>query len=481
MNLQNVKTIHMMGIGGIGMGTLASMLKEEGFRVVGSDRQQLYPPMSTHLESLRIPIHHGYKAENLQECYPDLVIVGNHIRRDNPEAQFVLQNGIPYLSMPQAIRCFFLSDHDSIVVTGTHGKSTTSALLAWMLTRAGRDPSAFVGAFLKDWERGFRLGKGRYMVIEGDEYDTAFFDKGPKFFHYRPHIGVITSIEYDHADMFPDLEAVLEAFRAFVRLIPSEGYFITNADDPHCLDLVRECKGNVVTYGSSDEAQWRLLTTTDRPREIHFRYKSPFSHDQMMVTKLPGLHNLSNTLAVLAVASTIGLSCKESQQGLLTFPGIKRRQDVLGERNGILIIDDFAHHPTAVRGTIEALRGYYPERRLIAVFEPRSNTSRRRVFQDQFATAFDQADRVCIKQPPDIEGISEEERLDARQLVRDICQRHKEGVYFENTENLLSYLLNHSCPGDLILCMSNGSFDHLPRRLLESIPVLAKSVRRRCQ
>jgi len=458
----------MMGIGGIAMGTLAAMLKEKGFRVTGSD-QNLYPPMSTHLEKLGIPMFQGYRAENLQEATPDLVIIGNVIRRDNPEALYVLDHGFSYLSMPQAIEQFFLSAHRSIVVTGTHGKSTTSSLLAWVLDYAKLEPSAFIGAFVKDWHSSYRLGRGKFMVIEGDEYDTAFFDKGPKFLHYRPSLGIITGIEYDHADIFPDFEAVLTAFRRFVNLFPAHSHLIVNADDANCLALANECKGTVITYGESAKADWRLLDIKHQPGEIHFRYSDPVSKQHDMITKLAGRHNLSNTMAVIAAASIVGLSPAHVQKGLLTFNGVSRRQDIVGESNGVLIIDDFAHHPTAVKETILALRNHFPDRRLIAVFEPRTNSSRRRVFQKAYADAFGDADCVCIRQPSGLDSIPQSERLDAGQLVDDIRQKKDQAYYFTDTERLLNFLVGCCHAGDLVLCMSNGSFDGLPLKLFNAL------------
>lgn len=450
------------------MGTLAAMLKEKGFTVTGSD-QNLYPPMSTHLERMQIPVYQGYRAENLQTASPDLVIIGNVIRRDNPESRFALDQGLPYISMSEAISRFFLPDHQSMVVTGTHGKSTTSALLAWVLSHAGTEPSAFIGAFLKQWQRSYRLGRGKYMVIEGDEYDTAFFDKGPKFLHYQPSIGIITGIEYDHADIFPDFEAVLAAFRSFVRLFSAGTHLILNSDDPNCLTLAQECQGKVVTYGESPEADWRLLETDYQPGEIRFRYSDPSSVRHEMITRLAGRHNLSNTLAVIAAASLGGLTPNQIQEALLAFEGVTRRQDVVGESNGILVMDDFAHHPTAVRETIAALRNHFPDRRLVAVFEPRTNSSRRRVFQHAYTGAFHDAHCICIKEPPGMERIPASERLDAGQLVTDIRRQKEEAYHFADAERLLSFLVDYCRPGDLVLCMSNGSFDGLPVRLFKAI------------
>lgn len=466
MIIRNSKTVYLMGIGGIAMGTLAAMLKEKGFQVTGSD-QNLYPPMSTHLDALGITVHKGYAPDNPQKTTrPDLVVIGNVIRRNNPEAQHVLEQGLKYVSMPQAISRFFLADHESIVVTGTHGKSTTASLLAWVLARGGLDPSAFIGAFVKNWNRSYRLGSGKYMVIEGDEYDTAFFDKGPKFLHYSPYIGLITSIEYDHADIFPNFDAVLKAFENFIDLITPAGTLVVNADDPHCIALSKKCKGRVMTYGWNDRADWRLLDADYQEGRVLFRILNPLSNtEEMLVSPLAGRHNVGNTIAAIASAALAGMSLEAIQDGLLSFEGVQRRQDVIGEYGGVLVVDDFAHHPTAVRETLQALRLFYPGRSLYVAFEPRSNSSRRSIFQADYATAFDCADCVCIKEPPGIDSLPADERLDARKLVTDIGTRRKEAHYFENVERLVLFLSGRCTSGDLVVAMSNGSFDGLLERL----------------
>lgn len=469
MTTEDRKTIYLMGIGGIAMGTLATMLIEKGYRVTGSD-QDLYPPMSTHLESLKIRLHRGYRVENIRSAAPDLVIVGNVIRRDNVEAQYVLDHGIPHLSMPQAIGHFFLDRHKSMVVAGTHGKSTTSALLAWALAETGLDPSCFIGAFLRDWGTSHRIGHGPYMVLEGDEYDTAFFDKGPKFLHYRPHIAILTSVEFDHADIFKDLDAVIEAFRRFVRLIPKEGRLIVNGDDPLCLGLARECRGTVETYGFSGDADWQLLDTDFVDGAVRFlvrRRENGF--ESLVESRLPGRHNALNALSVLAACSAAGIPFDVMSRAVSSFRGIKRRQELLGEVGGVVVLDDFAHHPTAVRETIDAVHRFYPARRLIAVFEPRTNSSRRRVFQTDYESAFDRADMVFIKQPPGLDAISVDERLDAPELVEAIRRRSVDATFCEDADGLLLSLRSTLAPGDIALCMSNGGFDGVPLRILEML------------
>jgi UDP-N-acetylmuramate: L-alanyl-gamma-D-glutamyl-meso-diaminopimelate ligase len=463
-----IKSLYLMGIGGIAMGTLATMLKEKGFQVAGSD-QNLYPPMSTHLEALGIPLCQGYTPTNPDKHHPDLVIIGNVIRRDNPEAGYVLDNGIPYLSMVDAIDRFFLCHHDSLVVTGTHGKSTTSALLAWVLEFVGLDPSALIGGFVKNWQRSYRLGQGRYMVLEGDEYDTAFFDKTPKFLHYRPQIGVITSVEFDHADIYADFDAVFKAFQDFVDIIPEVGELVFCADDAHCRAVSAGCRGKVWSYGESADADYRLMDIQFQPGELHFRYRDPQGTIRAMRSRLPGRHNLLNTLAVVVVASRIGIAPELIQEAVLNFQGVKRRQDVLGESNGIVIIDDFAHHPTAVRETLEAISRFYPARRLWALFEPRSNSSRRRVFQQAYSEAFDRADVIGIKEPPDPAKVPADERLDIERLVTDIRNRGGNAHSFAAADSMLDFVLARWLPGDVVLAMSNGDFDGVPQRLWNAL------------
>ncbi len=473
METEGIKKIYLVGIGGIAMGTLATMLKESGFEVAGSD-QNLYPPMSTHLQNLSIPFFEGFSAENPQKFAPDLFVMGNVVRRENPEARHVMAQGKPCLSMPKAISKFFLEGRKSIVVTGTHGKSTTSSLLAWVLERGGLDPSAFIGAFVKDWGRSYRLGSGPFMVVEGDEYDTAFFDKGPKFLHYQPHIGIIGSIEFDHADIFADLEAVLKAFRDFVKIIPEGGFLLLNGDDPNCVLLASECKGKVITYGSSRHADWRISNLQYHPGEVSFQLRNPVTKtEEKFRSRLPGKHNAWNVAAVIAAATLAGMDLGAIQEAVLSFNGVKRRQDLVGEFGGVLVMDDFAHHPTAVHETLLALKLFHPLRRLIAAFEPRSNSSRRNVFQQLYSSAFSAADIVCVKQPPGLEAIPAEQRLDAQRLVNEIKARGKDARFFQTADALLGFLIDSSRSGDLIVCMSNGSFDGLTRRLAEELPLRA--------
>jgi UDP-N-acetylmuramate: L-alanyl-gamma-D-glutamyl-meso-diaminopimelate ligase len=467
-----VRSIHLMGICGTGMGTLAAMLQEAGYRVRGSD-QNVYPPMSTFLALKGIHLIQGYRPENLQPP-PDLVVVGNVIRRDNPEAQAVLHAGLPYCSMPQALGRFFLNSAQSLVVAGTHGKTTTSALLTWIFTVAGLDPGCLVGGIMINFGQSHRLGHGPYFVVEGDEYDTAFFDKGPKFLHYQPWAVVLTSVEFDHADIFPNLEAVENAFRRLVAIIPAGGLLVVNADDARASRLSREARCRIITYGLRKPAEFQAVDAEYAVGATRFRVQGPKGFEAPLISPLAGAHNLSNALGLIALARELGVGADSIQQALMTFRSVRRRQEVRGEPGGITVIDDFAHHPTAVQVTIEALRPFYGGRRLWAIFEPRTNSSRRKVFQDQYVGAFDAADIVLIKEPPDMERIAPEERLSARKLVEDIAARGKEVHHFPDVESMLRFILPRVRPRDVLLIMSNGSFDKLHDKLLD---VLAKTFR----
>jgi UDP-N-acetylmuramate: L-alanyl-gamma-D-glutamyl-meso-diaminopimelate ligase len=466
-NHSNVKTIHFIGICGTGMGTLAAMLREVGYQVQGSD-ENIYPPMSTFLTSRGIPIKEGYGAENLDPP-PDLVVVGNVIRRDNPEAMSTIERGLSYCSMPQALHHFFLNSSQSVVAAGTHGKTTTAALLVWLLTVAEMDPGCLVGGLLVNFQQSYRLGRGTYFVVEGDEYDTAFFDKGPKFLHYEPKICVLTSVEFDHADIFPDLEAVENVFSRLVQSIPQDGLLIANSDDPGAYRLSRQARCRLVLYGLQNPADFRVESAEYGVGSTRFTVSGPQGFRASFTSPLAGAHNLSNTMAMVVLAHELDLEKETIQKTLTTFNGVRRRQEVRGEPGGVTVIDDYAHHPTAVQATLKALRLFYGGRRLWAIFEPRTNSSKRRVFQERYATVFDAADCVLIKEPPGLDRIAPEERLSAKQLVKDITARGIDAHYFPDTEDMLPFILSRVESRDVLVVMSTGSFDNLIERLLEDL------------
>lgn len=464
---QDLHHVHLMGICGTGMSSLAGILKLKGCFVTGSD-QNAYPPMSQYLEDLAIPLLEGYRAENLKEI-PDLVIVGNVITRNNPEAIELGRLKIPYLSFPQALREFAMEGKKPIVICGTHGKTTTSALAAWVLENANLDPSFMIGGIPHDFRRNYRIGAGGHFVIEGDEYDTAFFDKGPKFLHYDPWIAILTSIEFDHADIYRDFDHVVGSFRRFIQLLPSEGLLIANGDDP---TVVRESKGAkcpVVTYGFGEGVDWSAANISFHDGDTRFELLSRGEAFMNVSTPLFGRHNISNLLSVVALGEFLRIDPSLLADGLKGFSGVKRRQEIKGEERGVLIMEDFAHHPTSVKETIGAVKGKYGDRRLMAVFEPRSNSSRRNIFQQQYALSFDQADVVFIPEPPFMEKILPEERFSSLRLVEDLRKRGLKARYCPDTGLLLREIIGEARRGDVVLVMSNGAFDELPGRLLDRL------------
>jgi UDP-N-acetylmuramate: L-alanyl-gamma-D-glutamyl-meso-diaminopimelate ligase len=459
--------IHLLGICGTGMAALAGILKEQGFRVTGSD-EHVYPPMSTLLAGLGIPLQNGYRPENLEPT-PDLVVVGNVIRRENPEAQAVLAQNLPRLSLPEALNRFLVGDRQSIVVAGTHGKTTTTALIAWLLFALGLDPGFMVGGIAKNFQTNYRVGCGRYVVMEGDEYDTAFFDKRPKFVHFKPRAAVLTSIEFDHADIYPDLDRIIQAFESFLITIAPGGRVLAWGDAP----LVREVCGRhhapVSFYGVGGDLAWQAAGITPAAGGMNFTALRKGARWGEFLLPMVGEHNVLNALAALAVLAELGAEAPALQEALPGFKGVRKRQDVAGEFQGVLVLEDFAHHPTAVAVTLAAVRQAYPQRRLVAAFEPRTNTSRRRIFQEPYARAFKDADLVLVREPPDLWKVEPEEQFSSRELVADLQAEGREALYFPDTDALLAGLRHALRPGDVVLVMSNGDFDHLVSRLCEAL------------
>ncbi len=464
---ENPHHIHLMGICGTGMAALAGMLKQKGYRVSGSD-QNVYPPMSLFLESLSIPVCAGYGARNLSP-EPDLVIVGNVITRRNPEAVALSRLSLPYLSFPQALKHFAFGGKQPIVISGTHGKTTTSSLAAWVLEAAGLDPGFMIGGIPINFQSNFKMGEGPWFVIEGDEYDTAFFDKGPKFLHYDPWISVLTGIEFDHADIYRDLEHVIESFRKLIARVPAQGLIIANSDDPVVRTEIRAAGCRVVTYGFSDDARFSATDITIRDDFTQMKIRKAGEAFLRVSTPLYGRHNISNLLSVVALADFLEIPAPVLADALHSFGGIRRRQEIVGEENGVLVLDDFAHHPTAVKKTVSAVKQKYGERRLIAVFEPRSNSSRRNVFQQTYAASFDAADVVMIPEPSRMEGIPPDERFSSERLVKDLEKKGLRALSFTDTDRLLDGMVGECRPGDVFLIMSNGGFDDIHRRFLKRL------------
>lgn len=464
-----------MGIGGTGMGNFAGLLKAAGHAVSGSD-QQLYPPMSVKLPSWGIPVKTGYRPENLVPA-PDQVIVGNVIRRENPEAQALLASKIPYTCFPDALGELFLRDKHSVVVAGTHGKTTTSALLAWLLVSAGQDPSMLVGGVPENLGEGFRLGQGPHFVVEGDEYDSAFFAKRPKFLSYHPKTLIITSIDYDHADIYPNLEAIVREFEKLSALVPPDGHIFVSAGAERALSAVREAKATVHRYGAGDdeaklEPEWQAFEITHEDGGARFGLKHQGTPVGRFSMRMAGRHNVANAVAAIAAAHSLGVSFEAIQSGLKQFQGVLRRQTWVGSPRGIRILDDFAHHPKAVAETCQAVRAAYPEGRLFAVFEPRSATSSRKIFQEDYIEAFQGADRVLLA-PVGRPELPDALRLDVPGLAEAICQRGQAASAYPKLEAILDALADETAPGDTILVMSNGAFGGIHAKLCEAIEARA--------
>lgn len=464
---EQVRSVHMIAVCGSAMGALAAVLAEKGIAVTGSDAG-VYPPVSSFLAGRKIRVSEGFAPSNLAYG-PDLVIIGNAVRQDNPEVAETVRRRIFYCSMPQAINRFLVENRRVVVVAGTHGKTTTSALVAWLLSYAGLAPSFLIGGILGNFDSNCNTGNGEYAVLEGDEYDTSFFDKGPKFLHYRPDCAVLTSVEFDHADIFRDLDHVKSAFDDFLVRIDSSGRLIAFDSDENVAGLLpgRSCR--VEMYGEKRESCWHIgKSGIDFPwncfEVIH--NGRLFGRFRM---KLIGVHNRMNALSAVAVAAGLGIGPEVIGEALERFRGVRRRQEIRGEKNGVTVIDDFAHHPTAVRKTVAGVKAFFPGARLFAVFEPRTNTSMRDVFQDVYPLCFDEADIVCIRKPPLPEKVPEDRRFSSRNLVADLKNRHIDAHYFPETEGILDFVTAKARPGDIVLVMSNGGFDNIHERLLANL------------
>ncbi len=451
------------------MATLAAMLKRKGLDVRGSD-QDVYPPMSEFLRAERVTVFTGYRAEQITSDL-DLVVVGNAISRGNPELEEVLDRKIRYCSLPEAIREHFLWGARSIVIAGTHGKTTTTSLTGWVLTHGGVDPSVLVGGIAGNFgESGssYRMGQGRDFVIEGDEYDSAFFDKTAKFLKYLPDIAVINNVEFDHADIYADMDAVTLAFRRLVNLVPRSGLLLLGADSPAALALEEKAVSRVATFGTASGADWQAhdLEPQGSATRFHVRREGrPFGTFEM---PLLGAHNVRNALAAIAVGTEVGVGPDRIGEALRLFAGIKRRLEVVGVAGDVTVYDDFAHHPTAVAETLAGLRAANPAGRIWAVFEPRSASSCRRVFQEDFAAAFGGADRVLIA-PVFRSTLPEAERLSVPQLVRDLNGRGQPAREAESIDDIVATIVSEHRPGDLVVMMSNGGFGGIHKKLLNAL------------
>lgn len=466
MQLKPGAHIHFMGICGTAMASLAGLLKQKGFQISGSD-QNVYPPMSTQLAELGIQIQNGYRPENLNPR-PDLVIVGNVIAKVNSEAQALLTSDIPYTSLPKALGEFVIAQSQSIVVAGTHGKTTTTSMMAWVCHQLGMQPGFLIGGIPNNFKNSFSLPIGPWFVIEGDEYDTAFFDKVPKFVHYRPKYVLLTSIEFDHADIYRDLDHVKSAFRTLIELIPEDGLLIANAEDTNIQGLLKYCRAQVVTYGEK-AGDYQIQNRHWLHGRSQFSITCQGKGIADIAIRLYGPHNAMNATAVFALSQELKWTKSQTLQALADFAGVKRRQEVIGTPRNITVIEDFAHHPSAVAVTLRGVKESFPRSSVYAVFEPRSATSRRRVFQQEYVAAFSEASDVCIAPAFDQSKLQEEDRFSVEELVEDLLSKNIPSLAAKNNTEIIDHLVARAKPGDVILLMSNGGFGGIYPNLLAAL------------
>ncbi len=464
--LKKGSTVYLMGICGTAMASLAGLLKDRGFQVSGSDANP-YPPMSTQIESLGIQIKKGYRAENLHPK-PDFVIVGNVISANNPEAQELMKLGIPYTSLPQAMGDFIIGPRDSVCISGTHGKTTTTSMMAWVAEVCEKHPGFLIGGIPLNFSKSFRNPEKDLFIIEGDEYDTAFFDKVPKFIHYKPRYTILTSVEFDHADIYKDLDDVKKAFSRLMEITRTDGQILAWAEDANIQSLLPKAKAPVLTYGlKKGDVTAQILKTDHQGTSFRVNFKGQDLGEFHFA--LSGEYNVLNALAVIGLSHILKFDLQKVKEALNAFQGVKRRQEVLGEPRGVLVIEDFAHHPTAVKETIRGIKEKYPERKIWAVFEPRSATSRRKIFQKDYVRAFELADEALIAEAYDQSKLDTENRFSSQELVADLqASGHSSHVYAK-VDDIVSDLSHKTQKGDLILIMSNGGFDGIYEKLMKAM------------
>jgi UDP-N-acetylmuramate: L-alanyl-gamma-D-glutamyl-meso-diaminopimelate ligase len=470
--IPDVKRVYLIGICGTAMASLAGMLQQRGYEVGGSD-EHVYPPMSTYLEQLGIPVLEGYTKQHLETFRPDLVVIGNAAANTNVEAAATVELDLPYTSMPEAIYHLFIKGKHSIVVSGTHGKTTTTSLMAWLLESAGRDPSMVVGGIPLNFNQNFKLGGGEDFVIEGDEYNTAFFDKGPKFLHYHANALLLNNIEFDHADIYADLEAILSAFRHAVRDVAPGDVIVANGDDANVMQLRVDARARWITFGFGRECDAFATDAEEHPDGTAFTAWWEGKEWARFKTTLSGRHNVLNALADAVIARMRGLSAEEIQKGLETFQGIKRRMEVRGVERGVTVIDDFAHHPTAIATTLGGARRRYPGQRLWALFEPRSISSSRKEFEPGYIDAFHEADRVIIGPLFHKQRYETRYGLDKMMSVETIVEQlKKDGIDSEQIDDfdaIAARVARDAREGDVVLVMSSGAFGGVHEKILAAL------------
>ncbi|MFT6398708.1 MAG: UDP-N-acetylmuramate: L-alanyl-gamma-D-glutamyl-meso-diaminopimelate ligase [Bradymonadia bacterium] len=465
--LESIRRIHVIGICGTAMGTLAAMLRERGYEVSGSDAMA-YPPMSTWLEARGLTIQSGYEASHIPENV-HLVVVGNVSRRDNPEAVATRERGLPYLSLPETLRAFFFPEKQVLTATGTHGKTTTSSMASWILHATSLEPSFFIGGVTVNFDSNYRLGSGDWFVVEGDEYDTAYFDKVPKFWHYPAHTATINNVEFDHADIYPDLDSIRHVFSRFAEQIPDDGTLWVNGDDQVARACAAHATAPVRTFGLSEDydiwGQPHETNETGLVARIGERGTAGFE------IQLPtiGTYNLRNFLGACGLVSAAGVSLEQAAEAIRSFEGVKKRQQHKGTVDDIFVIDDFAHHPTAVASTLSAIRERFPTRRVWAIFEAKSNTSRRAVFQNQYPPAFVDADVVVLSQPWKKDDLPESERISIPQMVKDIEALGKRVLLIPGVDEIVELLSAECRPGDVVAGLSGSSFGGLHDKVLDAL------------
>ena len=454
-----IKSVHFTGIGGTAMASAAAAMLDKGFAVTGSD-QNVYEPMASFLAAKKIPVLNGYDERNLS-YQPDLVVIGNAVSRGNPEAEYVLDHKLRYTSLAALLAEFFIRGKRAIVVSGTHGKTTTTSLLTWVFEHNGLNPSYLIGGIPNNFTQGARFTDSEWFIIEGDEYDTAFFDKRSKFIHYQPEVAIVNNLEFDHADIFDNLEAVKKTFSHFIRLVPRNGLLLGNGDDANLVPLLNVTHCPVKRFGLGLDNAVQGFNLRYGPTATEFEIPSFKFH-----LNLVGELNVRNALAVIGAAKHCGLSNKQIQSAFSAFKGIKRRLEVKGIAGGVTVIDDFGHHPTAIRETLKALRLRYAREKIWAVFEPRSNTTRRNVFQAELAASFADANAVVISEVARLEQISSAERLNPEQLMADLRAAGKEAAYLPDVHAIVAHLAQHAQGGEVICVFSNGGFDGIHGKLL---------------